>query len=99
MEKTKLIIGVHSNNTCGTYYWYLPKALRTQTLIGDYAIVQNMRDYALVKIVGIVETEPSMEHVVVGCSKPIKRVIYTLPANSIEGWRESLKDRNDEEPF
>ena len=96
MEKVKMIIGVHSSNPTKTYCWYLPKALRARTMIGDYAIVQNMRDYAMVKIVGITETEVPFEHLVVGSSKPVKRVIYTLPASGIEDWRETLKDRKEE---
>lgn len=50
----KLIAG-KLNNTNTTYYWLVDKDLDFE--IGDYAIVENMNDYDLVKIIGIVKTD------------------------------------------
>lgn len=42
-------------NCCNTtYYWKMDEDMNFE--IGDYAIVENMNDYDLIKIVGIIET-------------------------------------------
>lgn len=49
----KLIAG--KLNNCSTlFYWQIIE--NEEFEIGDYAIVENMNDYDLVKIVGILET-------------------------------------------
>ena len=49
----KLIAG--KLNNCSTlFYWQIIENEKFE--IGDYAIVENMNDYDLVKIVGILET-------------------------------------------
>lgn len=61
----KLIIGkLNSSNT--TYYWKIEEDVLTKfnlgedqyfkNLIGNYAIVENLNDFDLVKIVGVIET-------------------------------------------
>lgn len=50
----KLIAG--KINNCGTTYYWDISEFKVMPKIGDYAIVENMNDYDLVKIVGIVET-------------------------------------------
>lgn len=68
----KLIIG-KLNNANGLYYWKiednivakfnLDNAKNFNNLVGNYAIVENMSDFDLVKIVGVVETIPEYEKV------------------------------------
>ncbi len=42
-------------NSCNTtYYWNIDEDMKFE--IGDYAIVENMNDYDLIKIVGVIET-------------------------------------------
>lgn len=50
----KLIAGKMNYNK-QIYYWELPEFLKIPN-VGDYAIVQNLTDYDLVEIVGILET-------------------------------------------
>ena len=63
--KMNLIIGkLNSSNT--TYYWKIEEDVLTKfnlgedqyfkKLIGNYAIVENLNDFDLVKIVGVIET-------------------------------------------
>lgn len=49
----KMIAGKLNNTKC-VYYWTVDKDFDYE--IGDYAIVENMNDYDLVKIIGTVET-------------------------------------------
>ena len=49
----KLILG--KLNSGAIFYWDISD-MQLKPSIGDYAIVENLDDYALVKIVGIVET-------------------------------------------
>lgn len=52
-DTVKLIAGKLNNTKC-VYYWTVDKDFDYE--IGDYAIVENMNDYDLVKIVGTVIT-------------------------------------------
>lgn len=52
-DTVKLIAGKLNNTKC-VYYWTVDKDFDYE--IGDYAIVENMNDYDLVKIIGTVET-------------------------------------------
>lgn len=52
-ETVRLIAG-RLNSCCQTYYWLLEEDEKLS--LGDYAIVENLNDYDLVKIVGVVET-------------------------------------------
>lgn len=71
----KLIAG--KMNYCKqTYYWELPE-FSTMPNVGDYAIVENLNDYDLIKIVGILETEEKYAKFITGVDVN-KKVIKTL---------------------
>lgn len=81
----KLIIG-KSNNNNGLYYWKIEEDVITKfnlekdkyfkNLVGNYAIVENMSDFDLVKIVGVVETIPEYEKVL--NSKTINKKVVNI---------------------
>ena len=52
-DTVKMIAGKLNNTKC-VYYWTVDKDFDYE--IGDYAIVENMNDYDLVKIIGTVIT-------------------------------------------
>lgn len=52
-ERIKYIAG-RLNNCNATYFWNIDSYMDFE--IGDYAIVENMNDYDLIKIIGIIET-------------------------------------------
>lgn len=76
----KLIIG-KLNRTNIINYWNTSDFI-LDVSVGDYAILENMNDYDLVKIVGIVETEEKYTKFLVpnGVSK---RVIKYLPRDLV----------------
>lgn len=74
----KLIAGV-LNNTALVRYWswefgHEPKC-------GNYAIVENLKDYALVKIVGIVETDTPK---LITNGHKVKRAVLSVPTSLLE---------------
>lgn len=70
----KLIAG-RINNCNTTYFWNIDEQFDYQ--IGDYAIVENMGDYDLVKIVGVIET--TEEYVKYLTNKKVnKNVVYII---------------------
>ena len=81
----KLIIGKLNNNN-GLYYWKIEEDVITKfnlekdkyfkNLVGNYAIVKNMSDFDLVKIVGVVETIPEYEKVL--NSKTINKKVVNI---------------------
>jgi len=81
----KLIIGKLNNNN-GLYYWKIEEDVITKfnlekdkyfkNLVGNYAIVENMSDFDLVKIVGVVETIPEYEKVL--NSKTINKKVVNI---------------------
>ena len=81
----KLIIGKLNNNN-GLYYWKIEEDAITKfnlekdkyfkNLVGNYAIVENMSDFDLVKIVGVVETIPEYEKVL--NSKTINKKVVNI---------------------
>lgn len=81
----KLIIGKLNNNN-GLYYWKIEEDVITKfnlekdkyfkNLVGNYAIVENMSDFDLVKTVGVVETIPEYEKVL--NSKTINKKVVNI---------------------
>lgn len=52
----KIIFGKHAD--CGAVYcWKMPHDMKADEVIGNYAIVENMNDYALVKVIGLAEVK------------------------------------------
>lgn len=92
----KLIIGKLNNNN-GLYYWKIEEDVITKfnleedkyfkNLVGNYAIVENMSDFDLVKIVGVVETIPEYEKVL--NSKTINKKVVNIVGS--EMLRPTLK--------
>lgn len=76
----KLIAG-KINNCNTTYYWDISE-FKVIPEIGDYAIVENMNDYDLVKIVGIVETFEKYARHITNCNVN-KKVINFIDRKSI----------------
>ena len=72
----KLIAG--KINNCSTiYYWLIDEELDFE--IGDYAIVENINDYDLIKIVGIVETqEKYLKHITNVNKNKMKKVAKVI---------------------
>ena len=70
----KLIAG--KLNNCNTvYYWEIQK--ETPIKIGDYAIVENINDYDLVKIVGAINTSEKYAKFITN-SKVNKKVVMII---------------------
>jgi len=78
--KIKLIAG-KLNNFENAYYWDVSMIDRNFE-IGDYAIVENMSDYDLVKIIGIVETNEKYSRYITN-RKNVKKVIMIIDRYSI----------------
>lgn len=78
----KLIAG-KMNYSKQTYYWELPE-FSTIPNVGDYAIVQNLTDYDLVKIVGILETNEEYIKFITGVNVN-KNVIKIIDRQYIRG--------------
>lgn len=75
----KLIAG-KINNCATTYYWDISE-FKVMPKIGDYAVVENMNDYDLVKIVGIVETSEKYQKFITGSKT--KKVIMAIDRKNI----------------
>ena len=78
-DTIKMIAG-KLNNCNQTYYWEIDDEHYFQ--IGDYAIVENMNDYDLVKIVGVVETTEKYARFIVN-AKVNKKVVDIVPRMDI----------------
>lgn len=86
----KLIIGKLNNNN-GLYYWKieediinkfnLDESKNFNNLVGNYAIVENMNDFDLVKIVGVVESIPEYEKVL--NNKTINKKVVNIIGNEM----------------
>lgn len=72
---TITIIAGRLNNACTTFYWQIDEDMSYS--IGDYAIVENMQGYDLVKIVGIVETTKDYARFITN-SKTLKKVVQII---------------------
>jgi rhamnose utilization protein RhaD (predicted bifunctional aldolase and dehydrogenase) len=75
----KLIAG-RLNNCSTTYYWKLNSHVNFN--IGDYAIIENMSDYDLVKIVGVLETNEKYLKKIIN-QDIYKNVIKIIPRSDI----------------
>lgn len=73
-NKVKLIAG-KLNNCNLIYYWNIDND--TDFEIGDYAIVENMKSYDLVRIIGVVETTKELVGMITNC-KINKNVIQIV---------------------
>ena len=70
----KLICGKLKN--CSTiYYWLIDNEFDFE--IGDYAIVENMNDYDLVKIIGLVKTKEKYSEFITN-QKQNKKVVNII---------------------
>ena len=75
----KLILGKLSN---GAIFYWDTSHMQLKPSVGDYAIVENLDDYALVKIVGIVETsEKYCKRLTHSCK--LKKAVCLLKRNMI----------------
>ncbi len=64
-NKTRLIVG--KINNCNTnYHWIVDD--NEEFEIGDYAIVENMNDYDLVKIIGVIDTNNKYQKYITNCN-------------------------------
>lgn len=75
----KLIIG--KMNNCNVIYFWGISTLKN-TKVGDYAIVENMSDYDLVKVIGLVETTEKYVKKITKCNE-IKKVIKIIDRKEI----------------
>ena len=76
----RLIAGT-INATGKTLYWIDTG----YTLIGEYAIVENIKGYDLIKVVGVIDTTKDNVSKFSNTSyKNMKRVIREIPCSSIE---------------
>ena len=70
----KIIMGrINSSNTVG--FWKAGDGCTPDVFVGDYAIVENMNDYDLIKIIAILETSEKYEKFIVpnGITKSVVR--------------------------
>lgn len=83
MEKMKnYILGKHLNEKDGTVcMWELD--FPTFAEVGDYAIVENLDDIALVKIVAIFSTKPSYAYAIANGYKVNKKVISIVRRDEV----------------
>lgn len=76
----KLIIGKLNNDKIGRY-WKMEQDLYFN--IGDYAIVENLNGYDLVKVVGLVETDEENVKKIIGLDIN-KKAIRKIPSYEVE---------------
>ena len=84
-NKIKLIAG-KINNCNSIYYWKIETYVKFK--IGDYAIVENMNDYDLVKIIGVVETKEEYVKFITNC-KVNKEVVKIIERQVITNEEEA----------
>lgn len=82
IENTIKLIAGKLNNCNTIYYWNIDED--KDLSIGDYAIVENMNDYDLVKIVGVIETTEKYLRLITNC-KQNKKVIEVIDRNDVRG--------------
>ena len=79
-----LIAGV-INSIPNTVYFWLGNERKDSFKIGDYAIVENLNSYDLVKIAGIVWTnEDNLKTITKNNLAKMKRVIKYIPKDELE---------------
>lgn len=76
----KLIIGKLNNDKIGRY-WKMEQNLYFN--VGDYAIVENLNGYDLVKVIGLVETDEENVKKIIGLDIN-KKVIRKIPNYEVE---------------
>ena len=77
-NKVKLIIGKLNGSNINNFWITELKDLN----VGDYAIVENINDYDLVKIVGIVETKEEYLNILTH-SKKNKKVVCVISKDNL----------------
>lgn len=89
MEEVILVAGV--SNGCNTAFnWKANEEDHTPIGIGDYAIVENMNGYDLIKIVGFVTTTKDFAYKISNKKyENMKRVIKYLKREEIEVQNEN----------
>ena len=63
------------------YWWAIPETIRHSFLYksGDYAIVESNRDYAMVKVIAIVDVDERYVHTLTGrCKGSLANVVKFL---------------------
>lgn len=84
MKNLYLIAGV-INSIPNTVYFWLGNKEKDSFKIGDYAIVENLNSYDLVKIAGIVWTnEDNLKTITKNNLAKMKRVIKYIPEDELE---------------
>lgn len=84
MKNLYLIAGV-INSIPNTVYFWLGNKGTDSFKIGDYAIVENLNSYDLVKIAGIVWTnEDNLKTITKNNLAKMKRVIKYIPKDELE---------------
>lgn len=76
----KLIAG-KINNCNMIYYWDISD-FEIEPKIGDYAVVQNMNDFDLVKVIAIVETDIKYRKFLLNKAVS-KKALFSIPRNYI----------------
>lgn len=87
----KLIMGeINANNKIR--YWNIGEKYTPDVAVNDYAIVENKKDFDLVKIIGIVETteEYAIEFNFGG---QIEEVVDYISSISIDNFRSRKKEK------
>ena len=75
----KLIAGKHPDSS-EVYWWQVPdKEYLGLYKSGDYAIVEELGDYGLVKIIGTMEVEEKYVKYLIGKGKKLKNVVERIP--------------------
>ena len=84
MKNLYLIAGVINSMPNAVYFWLGNKNMDSFK-IGDYAIVENLSSYDLVKIAGIVFTnEDNLKTITKNNLAKMKRVIKYIPKEELE---------------
>ena len=84
MKNLYLIAGVINSMPNMVYFWLGDKNIDSFK-IGDYAIVENLNSYDLVKIAGIVWTnEDNLKTITKNNLAKMKRVIKYIPKDELE---------------
>lgn len=81
----KLLCGKHAGCKKG-YWWEIPEDVTVACLYkgGDYAIVENKGDYAMVKVIAIVDTNEKYVFALTGVSKGrFSKVVKFLFRNDV----------------
>lgn len=90
MEKVKLILGT-INSTGKVFFWKNEKSDYID--VDDYAIVENINGYDLIKVIGKVETTKKNIKKVTGKDyKNLKNVLLVIGEKIIKGEQQEEKE-------